>query len=692
MPLTASPTEIHGCPGLALLSEFDLGKLSGPESERILEHLSSCAECEAVLHGLQGQATEDGVVSWLKRCLGNPGWDEPAYVELTQSAQTVQAAFLQNGLLVEIRGVGPTAATRRPAKPALDKYELLEEIGHGGMGVVYRARHVSLDRIVAVKMISAGRYASPRSLARFTREGRALARLQHQNVVKVHDFDIHDGLPYLAMELMDGGSLLAKLSAGPLAPKEAAELVRTLARVADFMHRKGIVHRDLKPANILLDRDGTPKISDFGLVKLLDVESEGLQSPHLTDSGTLLGTVNYMAPEQLFATSAAMGPSIDIYALGAILYESLTGRPPFSDPNRLKVMDMVRTKQPVLPSRVRSDVPAWLEEVCLKCLEKTPELRYPTAEALAVDLDRWLADEPTPTTIRRAARVWRRVRRPGAVALACAVPLLALALGVGRGDPDRMLRQQQAELARGQAVSLIGKTGPPKWYRWSAGEARAKLTLAADDTTSVQSLGTSLVELLPDPGSDRYRITGQVRHDQSDSSGEVGLYLAHRTHPIDRRKYQLFLQVAFNAVRSTAADVRARLPIEFRPKKTPINNTVKLRPHILAESAEGLAFNSSLHSIVGSGIRPLGEENGQWQNLEVIVTPEELTVSWNGEAFSAKVAELQEYLDHDLGDSAAVGPGAPPEMLRPRIDLRGGLGLYVVHGRASFRSFSIHPF
>jgi WD40 repeat protein len=283
----------------------------------------------------------------------------------------------------------PTSDGRRPATERVAGYEVLGELGRGGMGVVYKARQLGLNRMVALKMILAGGHACEGDRARFRREAEAVARLQHPNIVQIHAVGEHDGLPYFALEYLDGGSLAQRLDHKPQPARHAAQTVGLLARAIDLAHRQGIVHRDLKPGNVLLTVDGTPKLTDFGLAKHLDAETA------LTQSNAILGTPSYMAPEQAAGNHRAVGPAADVYALGAILYEMLTGRPPFLAETPLDTVLQVVGEEPVPPSRFSPKMPRELEAVCLKCLEKQPRKRYLSAAALADDLDRFLAGQPT---------------------------------------------------------------------------------------------------------------------------------------------------------------------------------------------------------------------------------------------------------------------------------------------------------
>jgi WD40 repeat protein len=371
----------------------------------------------------------------------------------------------------------PTLApSRAPAAEALGPppqvpgYEILGELGRGGMGVVYKARHVQLGRLVALKMILAGAHAGAQARARFTAEAEAVARLQHPNVVQIYDVGEHQGLPYLSLEFCAGGSLAGRLDGTPLPPRPAAALAETLARAVHAAHQAGVVHRDLKPANVLLAADGTPKISDFGLAKKLD-EGGGP-----TRSGAVLGTPSYMAPEQAGTTAASagvvavsqeIGPAADIYALGAILYELLTGRPPFKGSSPMNTVLQLLTCEPVPPRALVPRVPRDLETVCLKCLQKDPVRRYASAADLAEDLRRFRAGEPIRARpVGPWARGFKWVKRNPALASVLAaggVTLLALAvMTVGLYYNTRLqtaLRDAQEQRRLAQQLQYLADVG-----------------------------------------------------------------------------------------------------------------------------------------------------------------------------------------------------------------------------------------
>lgn len=281
----------------------------------------------------------------------------------------------------------PTPATEVVTDgPVIPGYEVLSLLGKGGMGVVYKVRQRGLGRIVALKMILHAEYAGAQERQRFQAEAEAVARLQHANIVQIHEVGEHRGLPYFSLEFCGGGSLADKFGGTPLPPKEAAALVQKLALAMQAAHEKGILHRDLKPANILLTEDGTPKVTDFGLAKRLGAVTQ-------TQSGAVMGTPSYMAPEQAGGKRKEIGPATDVYALGAILYELLTGRPPFKAGTSLDTILQVLEHQPAPPRLLNANINRELETICLKCLEKDPRHRYPSAKALAEDLQRYLNGE-----------------------------------------------------------------------------------------------------------------------------------------------------------------------------------------------------------------------------------------------------------------------------------------------------------
>ncbi len=445
------------CPGdPTLVRLLDLG--GEDDSNSIHAHIEHCIACQEALKRL----TSD-VFSF-----SNPGDREGERIERLADAsraadcpggpdETTATVDERTRLLPDGSEDDPAGRHDRrsfnPASHGVEGYEILSELGHGGMGVVYKARHRRLNRLVALKMIRAGSLATLEERSRFRIEAEAVAKLRHPNIIPIYDTGDSGGLPFVTLELLDGGSLDKRVGDTPQPGRDSAALVATLARAIHDAHQAGVVHRDLKPSNILFDREGVPKVADFGLAKSLE---EG--GP--TETGQVLGSPGYIPPEQAQGDSKRVGRSADIYALGAILYKMLTGRPPFRGASPLETIIQVLNQDPVPPSRLRSQVPRELETICLKCLAKKPSGRYPTAEALAEDLDRYLAGRPIlaqPTPIWEHGLKWAR-RRPSLSSTIALGLLLAITLsGLGLRRHGIAVERERARADRVAGNRLSGE-------------------------------------------------------------------------------------------------------------------------------------------------------------------------------------------------------------------------------------------
>jgi serine/threonine protein kinase/Tfp pilus assembly protein PilF len=529
------------CPGPIPLRHFLLGKATRSDAALVEAHLKTCARCQAIVASLTS-ASDGGTTADYEPAEPDtppvnlsattvefhsdstkpsrpptplPPETEPAGRIDTSSHEQDIPLLVDPGLTGEFLPPGASGGqissladdtaspsgkdtmSPRPAALAdvvVPGYEILEELGRGGMGVVYKARHLRLGRLVALKMVLAGAHAGAAGVARFKAEAEAVARLQHQNIVQIYETGEHEGRAYFSLEFLEGGSLEQRMARSPLTPRQTAELMETLAGAIDFAHQKGIVHRDLKPANILLgsvslhsseirrdqvsptsqsgdswSRANVPKIADFGLAKRLDDDTGQ------TQSGTILGTPNYMSPEQAEGKVREIGPATDIYSLGAIGYELLTGRPPFKASNPIDTIRQVIEQEPVPPRQLDPGVPVDLETICLKCLEKEPARRYATAAELADDLRRFLQDEPIrarPTPPWERAWKWGK-RRPAVVALlgVSLVAVLALVLFIvwhnvslqGQLDQaraeERLAREREQEAVEAERLSRVEAEG-----------------------------------------------------------------------------------------------------------------------------------------------------------------------------------------------------------------------------------------
>ena len=332
--------------------------------------------------------------------------------------------------------------------PFVSGYKLISELGRGGMGVVYKARQDKLERFVALKMVLAGAHASPDQLTRFMIEAQAVAHLTHNHIVQIHDVGERDGMPFFSLEYIDGGSLQQTIGGKPQPVRYAAKTVKTLCEAMAFAHEKNIIHRDLKPANVLMTKAGDPKITDFGLAKRLEGDSQQ------TRDGAIMGTPSYMAPEQAWGLTSEIGPAADQHALGAILYEMLTGRPPYQGTNPLETLDQVRNQEPVPPTRLQPKVPRDLETVALKALQKDPKKRYESCQEMADDLGRYLENQPIrarPVSAPERALRWCK-RNPVVAGLSTLAASLVLSVAGVSSYAAVTLRTQNTalEISKGQ--------------------------------------------------------------------------------------------------------------------------------------------------------------------------------------------------------------------------------------------------
>jgi serine/threonine protein kinase/tetratricopeptide (TPR) repeat protein len=561
------------CPSREQLRLLLAEQLGDAERGPLEDHVEGCATCQEALQQL---LEADGPEAASIRALGEqPGPTAPTTVE-------------------------ERAATPRPPagelpRPAIPGYEILSELGRGGMGVVYQARQLSLNRIVALKVLRAGSLAGSAELLRFRAEAATLARLQHPNIVQIYEIGEHAGLPYLALEYVPGGSLADHVAARPQPPRDAARLVETLARAAHAAHQAGVVHRDLKPANILLQRDSPqrhkghkenterekesslvpplcslclcgefffPKLGDFGIAKRLDEAGP-------THSGQVMGSPNYMAPEQAAGKSKEIGPAADVWALGAILYELLTGRVPFQAETPLETLVQVVHTEPVPPSRLLPKLPRDLETICLKCLQKDPHKRYATAADLADDLGRYHAGEPIRARpVGPLERAWKWARRRPAVAglLAALVLVVAGSLAGLTGlylDANRQRRradEHAAEAEQRRQEAQAARDNAEEKFRLARGVVDDLLTRFGDEKLKNVPQMTAVRQEFLARAQQLYRRFAAEKSDEPELQFEAGR--AYQRLAIVQRELGRFdeAESAQREAERLLADLAARVP------------------------------------------------------------------------------------------------------------------------------------
>ena len=671
----------NACPPAEVLVAYAHGSSPEPLLTQAADHLATCPACLETMRHLEG--SDDSLIANLRRFVPE---ESPGLGPGSASAGSAAEGFATT--VVQTRGM--SRRNDDSGRPHIFAgYELLGELGRGGMGTVYKARQTALDRLVALKVIAADSAAGPESQARFRVEAKAVARLRHPHVVQIYDFGEENGQPYFTMEIMDGGSLKDRLAEKQQPERETAEMVRAMALGTHAAHQQHIVHRDLKPGNVLLDRDGTPKISDFSLAKLLDAE----HSQTLTD--VIMGTPAYMAPEQVCGMSA-VGPLADVYSLGVILYEMLTGRQPFRGASRMETLDQVRYLLAPSVSRLRPGVAPDLEAVCSKCLEKDPLRRYPSAESLADDLGRWLRGESTQARpLSRAARVWRALQRhPLLTAAAGLVFVIALAAGgvSAYRDPERQRGVIDREIRKGGKVVLIGDTGKPRWTEWRSGEATAHAGLDPVGTFFLSSAFNkremALLELASSTPRDSYRFEAEIRHDDNSDGGDVGLYFASQLAVHKGGSMQVFMQLTFNEI----VDQKGHFPAAVIAQGSG-KNPLYMAGRIYSARPDPKHCDMSIVAMNEGVFPPVGAAPKTWRKLTVEVTPQRVRIylddNWMGDMDPLEMAQR---VADKMPDLIRSSPNLfAPNPVPPKLDFRGGLGLFVSRSSASYRIVTLEP-
>jgi serine/threonine-protein kinase len=538
----------------------------------------------------------------------------------------------------------------------VEHFQVLDGLGQHGPVVVLKARQLSRDRLVAVKMLSKEQ-TPPEELDRFRRGRDDQARLRHPNIVQVYDRGEDEDDVFFTMEFGAAGTLAQRIGGRPLPADEAASILHALAGAVQYAHDRKIVHRDLKPANVVLTADGTPKVTDFGLAKRLETES----GP--TRSGQLLGTPPYMAPEQIDGREATREKT-DVYGLGAVLYEMLTGRPPFQGVNELDTLIQVQRCRLTRPWRYNPSVDRELESICLRCLERRPGRRYPSAGALTEDLERWQGRR-RPRAHGIPARASRAVRRhPFSTTLLLAA-LIAVCL-----PPIRYLTSQEwarksalARLAGGEPVPVVAATGPPDFYRVVL-PYRDEILGRSDDGTFVFGSETmGLLELFPDPQHEHYLFSAEVRRENiMAANGDVGVYLLYSSHEQAGQplKSHWYCAVSFNdSPEANKGWVSLRSEHHYQPS---------IQRHTRSP---------------GESIPYPKRPDKVWHKLAVEVSGVEVRVEWDGRPTTVSLRELD--------DAEAYLLSELKREQRPPLSLRSPLGLYAYRGSASFRNVVLKP-
>ncbi|HKB34989.1 MAG TPA: serine/threonine-protein kinase, partial [Gemmataceae bacterium] len=551
-----------------------------------------------------------------------------------------------------------------------EQYQVLKEISQSPNGNIDKAQHVSQNRLVAIKTLAGGDQAD---VQRFQFGAREQQRLRHDNILPVYCVgESEDGHPCFSMEFADGGSLDQRIAGKPQPPREAAQLVRTLARAMSYAHGASVVHRDLKPANVVLTADGVPMITDFGLARRVDA-TNGQDK-----TGDILGTVPYMAPEQAAGRTREANELCDVYALGGILYELLTGRPPFKGGAVVEDLQQILKQPPVRPRRLLRGVPPGLESICLKCLEKKPRRRYRSAQELADDLGRWL-DDKRPEAHSRWARVSRFLRRRPILYTAVALLLFAgmsaaIIVPIVRyyRDPDRVVKDYLAELERGNSVTLIGATGEPRWQKLVIGKGSIVPSPANDGVFSVSASQShdAYWELLPVSRARGCRFRVQVRVDLLRKDGAVGVLFARTDFPVAAGTEHCYCVLVIS---------------EFNDKLIPdlkiVRGLVPGRQRVPV-SAERTHPHEK---------RPLPDpREPRWRQVKVEITHDAIR-GWVDEQFVGNVdrRQLPEFFQRECNSKHAALIYDPS--LNPTFPPAGGLGVFVQDGWGSFRNAVVEP-
>jgi tRNA A-37 threonylcarbamoyl transferase component Bud32 len=655
-PTTAAPTD---CPDRETLQSFVRGRLAAGAVEGLAQHLATCRRCDAALPAL---LDEDTLLAALRT--------SPARLDRLGHPPEDSTTKAVRDLLAD-----PAPAPPGPAAGSIvGPYRLLERLGAGAMGVVFKAVDTRLNRVLAVKFLRCGPLAGPELLHRFRVEAAAVARLEHAHIVRLYEYDFGEanGGPFFSMEYVDGGTLAKKLAAGPLPQREAAELLGRLARAVHYAHERGVIHRDIKPANVLLAADGTPKLSDFGLAKLADA-ADGC-----TQTVEVLGTRAYMSPEQARGEARTVTAAADVYSLGAVLYQALTGVPPFQGA-RDRVREAILAEPPVAPRRRRPELSAELEAICLKCLEKEPRRRYPSANDLADDLDNWLAQRRTkarpPRWPAKVGRILGRHKAACAAVLLVAAVLGTVCFGIWRTDPERPRREAKAALARQLPAGFLGSERLPGPFRWVRGGDR-QFEANRESCVTFFARSISLLEFVDDPMCSHYRVEADLRHDDTAGQGDVGLFVGFRRHSVNGEARSYFYSMSF----AVHGQLTSRGPNQ------PSQGVLHLHIWYGTDADESPRLKlRGMHSFALIPGPP------RWHHVAVEVSPKGIKTYWRDDDGN------EQLVDDVPADELTTFPAtllrAQPLLAEtpPGFAARGGVGIFARRSTVSFKNFTVTP-